>query len=231
MAREGAILSGREAIPTLEQFRGAKHLTTIVGAAVTQIPASNLANRKAILIQNKHASNVVYLGGGIPDVIIGRYQQDVIHPSNDKRGLQWFLSSTGGSANEWFLADTDKVNPSLTDTTYLYYATVDGSETLATEGSVGTLNAEHKWGWGTSADISGDTLFIRTNGSLPENSPKVRYQLIHSYNFTLTADDVTLTGGIELSAGQAISMTLDGRVRVYAIASGATTAVGTLEFI
>lgn len=228
MGRIGAITAGKGAIPIYEQFRGIKHTCVDVDAAVEQIPNTNLSYRKAILIQNKHASQVLYIGGGIPYIIKGDHVD--IHPDHDKRGLQWFKSSTGGSTNEWFLADTDKANPSLTQATYLYYATVGGSETLATLGTVGTLAAEHTWGWGTSADISGNTIFIRTNGSTAANSPKVRYESIHAYYFTLTADDTAATGGIEIAAGNAIGMTVDGSVRIFGIGSGADTRTGILEY-
>jgi len=227
--KEGAVLSGKLAIPTYEQFIGAKHSNTIVGTSVTQVPAANLSNRKAILIQNKHAGNVVYLGGGIPYVFIGKHQ-DAANDEHDKRIYQWFHSASG--THEWFLADSAKTAPSgLSQVTYLYYATIGGSETLATAGTVGSLAAEHRWGWGTTAEVSGNTIFIRTNGASPANSPKFRYETILGYYFSLTADDTSLTGGIELAAGNAISATLDGSVRIFAIASGATTAVGTWEFI
>jgi len=50
------------AIPTLEQFQSVLQTVTTVGTNATKVPASALAYRKAIIIQNVHASNIVYIG-------------------------------------------------------------------------------------------------------------------------------------------------------------------------
>ena len=230
MARRGASIAGRDykPTPTLELFRGMKHSNIEVGTSVEQIPNTNLSFRKGLIIQNKHASAVVYVGGGIPYYIEGTSKEVYTDADHDKRALQWFKSTTVGSTNEWWLGTSAKANPGLTQVTYLYYATTfNGSETLATGGTVGTLGAQHTWGWGTSADVTGNTLFIRTGG----NNPGIDYALMLGYYFVLTADDTAATGGIELTAGNSLSLTADGSVRIFAIASGATTPVGILEVV
>ena len=228
MILKGAKLAAREAIPTLELFKyGIKHNTTVVGASVLKVPATDLPYRKAIFIQNKHASNVVYIGGGIPYVFEG---SDAA-PGHDKRSLKWRLS--GGGTNEWYLSAFSNgtwSDPGLTEITYAYGATVAGSDTLLTNAAVATLS-DTEWDWGDGDTLGYNTLYVATGGSTEAYRPDKVYDMLHGYYFTLTADDTAATGGIELSAGSGITMTLDGGARVFAIASGATTAVGTLEWM
>lgn len=228
MILKPANLKERTATPTLEVFKhGIKHNTTVVGAAVAKVPTTDLPYRKAILFQNKHASNVVYLGGGIPYVFEG---SDAA-PGHDKRSLRWRLS-TGGT-NEWYLSAYSNgtwSDPGLTEITYVYGATVGGSDTLLTNAAVATL-ADTEWDWGDGDTLGYNTLYIATAGSTEEYIPNKIYDMLHGYYFVLTADDTAVTGGVELAAGAAIGYTLDGSARVFAIASGATTPVGTQEFI
>ena len=231
MARKGARTDRKIALSTYEQFLGIKHSCTVVGAAVAAIPGTNLSYRKGLIVQNKHASNVLYLGGGIPYFIMGEHGATYSDNENDKRGLSWFKSGTG---NEWYLAMVAKGDPSLTQVRYLYYAlktSQEGDETLATAGTVGTLAAEHKWGWGDGDTLGFNTLYIRTNGATPANSPIYRYKTMHAYYFVLTADDTAATGGYELGPRDAVNLPLDGSVRLFGIASAATTAVSTLEYV
>jgi hypothetical protein len=150
-------------------------------------------------------------------VIKGSYSGTYFDKDHDKRSLVW--NKSAGGTNEYYLATgPGDANPSLTQVTYLYYRlkSVNETETLATE-----------WAWGTAAEITGNTLYMRTGG----NNPNDDYDLIHAYYFTLTADDVAATGGYELGPSDAVYMSIDGSGRIFAIASGATTAVGTIEYV
>ena len=49
-------------IPILEQFLSVLQATTTVGASATKVPATALDYRRAILVQNNHATQTVYLG-------------------------------------------------------------------------------------------------------------------------------------------------------------------------
>ena len=57
-----AILDKITATPTLEVFQSMLSQTLDVDASAEVIPASNLTNRKAVLVQNKSSSANVYLG-------------------------------------------------------------------------------------------------------------------------------------------------------------------------
>lgn len=229
MGRKGASLVNKLSTPTLNVFKGAKHSVVSVGTSVTQVPATNLDYRKGLVIQNKHTSNVVYIGSGLPYLIIGDRLDIYADENHDKRTLIWNLSANG--ADEWYLSASSKTDPGLTQIRYLYYASVgDTSETLATNGTVSSLGAEHNWGWGDGDTLGWSTLYIRTDGSAAANNPAIKYKSIVAYYFQLTADDAA-TGGIELAASDSIALTVDGSVYMFAIASGATTPVGILELV
>ena len=229
MANKAAQTTQKTAIPTYEGSKGIKHGCTIVGASVTQIPAVNLSYRKYVTFQNKHASNVVYIGGGIPYLIEGSGSAGgkYTDPDHDKRNLTWHRAA--GGTNEWYLATSAKADPSLSTITYLYYQAVGGSETLGTSGTVGSLSSQHNWGFGGTAEFGFDTLVIKTAGALPANNPSDDYNLILAYTFALTADDTAATGGIELGPRDTATFRTDGTVKIFAIASAATTAVGHIE--
>ena len=61
MANE-ALVKGFLAIPTLERFKNISIQTTDVDTAAEAIPGTAMTNRKAILVQNKHATACLYLG-------------------------------------------------------------------------------------------------------------------------------------------------------------------------
>lgn len=226
MGRKGARSDKKIATPVYEQFIGIKHNCIDVDQAVEQIPNTNLSYRKGIIVQNGGSSGILHIGGGIPYLIKGKYGDTYTDDEHDQRKLVWNKSSSG--TNEWYLASgPGDQNPGLTQVTYLYYATVGGTETLATSGTVGSLAAQHRWGWGTSADVTGNTLFIRTGG----NNPAVDYELLHAYYFTLTADDTAATGGYELGPGDAVNLPLDGSVRLFAIGSADNIPAKTLEYV
>ena len=228
MARIGANVESKT-LSTLENFKGIKHDCTSVGTSVGQIPATNLSGRKGILIQNKDTAANVFIGGGVPYIIKGQYSGTHFDKDHDKRNLQW--NKSAGGTNEYYLATgPGDANPSITQVRYLYYRlkSVNETETLATvNGAVGSIVAQHNWNWGTAAEITGSTLYMRTGG----NNPDVDYDVIIAYYFVLTADGVTSTGGYELGPKDAVFMTVDGSTRIFAIASDTTTPTSTIEFI
>ena len=59
---ESAITNAKLPIPVLEQFLSVLQTTTTASGTRTKVPATALAYRRAILIQNNHTSNTVYLG-------------------------------------------------------------------------------------------------------------------------------------------------------------------------
>ena len=231
MARGANKLVGRDATPTLEYFGGFKHNTIIIGASVLELTRTD--GSKGMSIQNGHASQVLYIVGGIPQLIQG-YRKDMIVDS--QRSGQWFLSSNG--INEWYYALTSPTvgngaDPGLTECTYLYYKERDGDETLGTAGTVGALGSEHNWAWGNGTEwgtaLGFNTIYMKTDGTGPSNSPAKKYEYILSYTFTLTADDTATTGGFEIAVGASYDVTLDGAGKVFAIASGATTPAKIIE--
>jgi len=230
MANKAAKTKDTTATLIYEGYKGIKHGNTIVGTSVLQVPATNLSYRKGIILQNKHASNIVYVGGGIPYLVEGSGAADGVYtdPDHDKRNLAWFKAATG---NEWYLATTAGGDPSLSTVTYLYYRTVGGTDTLATSGTVGSLAAANNWGFGGTAEFGFNTLVMRTAGATAAYNPEKIYEQILAYYFTLTADDTSITGGIELGPRDSVHLTVDGTVKMFCIASAATTAVGSIEVV
>ncbi len=222
---QGAITSQKVATPTLEQFKAVKHSTVIVGTSVIQVPAASTDGRKGLILQNKHDSNTIYIGGGIPDIIIA--SQKANWYGNLYSSNQWVKAAA--SDNEWYFATSTNTTTGISQPRYVFYKAHGGSETLATIGTVGSLAAQHGIGWGTETNISGNTLYIRTDGATPAENPKDDYEYILSYTFQLTADDTTVTGGMEIRPLGDLPITLDGSGKLFAIASGATTALGILE--
>ena len=231
MANRAAQTKGKIAIPTIELFQGVKHGCTIVGTSVLPVPATNLVGRKGIIIQNKHATNVVYVGGGIPYLIEARSHAGEVYSdaAHDKRNLVWRLSGNG--TNEWYLTTSTDSDPGLTEITYMVYKTNTGSETLATAGTVGSLGSQHNWDWGNNDTLGYNTLYVRSSGTTEQTEPGRDYALMQAYYFVLTADDTAATGGIELGSRDSIHLTADSTVQIWCIASGATTAIGTLEVV
>ena len=80
---------------------------------------------------------------------------------------------------------------------------------------------------GTSATAIPVTAKTNRKGILVQNKHGVN--VVYLGGSGVTADDAS-TGGYELAPGDAVFLPLDGSVDLYAIASGATTAVGTMEF-
>lgn len=57
-----AITSAKLPIPVLEQFLSVLQTTITASGTRAKAPGTALAYRRAILVQNNHASNTVYLG-------------------------------------------------------------------------------------------------------------------------------------------------------------------------
>jgi hypothetical protein len=224
-------LSGTTATPVLEHYKMilSSSTVTVSNTAMTALPASNAAYRKAIIIQNK-SSNNLYFGSGEPYVFIGK-RQYTLSPVNNKLHLKWYLSGNG--TNEWYVATDDKdgthSDPGLTQVRALDYATIGGVETAGTNGTVSSLAAEHGWGWGDGDTLGYNTLYIRTNGSSEANNPSKRYEAIIGYYCNITASDSAATGGIKLGPNDFFGMSLDSNCRVFGIGSAANTYTAVME--
>jgi len=230
MARIGARLRDQEATPVLEHFKRIINTETIaVGTAVLALPATNSSYRKAILIQNK-SSNNLYVGGGEPYVFIGK-SREWIDPARNKTGLVWKLSANG--TNEWFCAvddgDGTVSSPGLTQVRIFYYATIGGTETLATVGTVSSLAAEHGCGWGDGDTLGYSTVYVRTNGASPASNPQKRYETLIGYYFNMTASDSATTGGLKILPYGDAYIPLDGSGRIFGIGSNTNTYTTVLE--
>jgi len=232
MARLGARTDKKIAVPTYEQFLGIKHNCIDVDTAAEQIPNTNLSYRKGLIVQHGGSSGTLYIGGGLPYLIMGAHGNNYVDTDHDKRSLVWRLSGSG--TNEWYLCTSSGGDPGLTEVTKLYYslkATAEGSETAGTNGTVGSLAAAHQWDWGNNDTLGFNTVYIRSTGSTPAYNPKYIYRTILGYYFSLTADDTAATGGYELGPGDAVNLPLDGSVRLFAIGSEANIPVKTLEYV
>ena len=222
----GAKLKDTVGIPTLELFKGLQHRTVSVGTAVTALPPMDY--RKGVYIQNKSSTATVYIGGGLPEIYIGRPSE--MYGKKHEGTLQWKLS--GGGTNEWYCVTKANGNPGLTETKYLYFTAVSGTEALGTMGTVASLAGEGQWDWGDGDTLNYNTLYVRTNGTGVANSPDKRFESLYGYTFTLGATaDATTTGGLLLGPRDTMCLTADGTVRVFAISDTATTGVCMLEVI
>jgi len=225
MARLSSILVSKEAKPVLEVFRGLLHTTTSVGTTAIPIPATNLSNRKAILIQNLSSTANVYIGGAIAEVLLwqGSPPINVYEP---KKIIVWKKSTTG---NEWYATNPNGGNASLTQPVRILSGSTVGSETdRGVAETVALLSATNKWGWGDGDSLGFSTLYIRTAGATAAYAPDKVYESILTYS--RVPENNTGTYGYLLGPSDAVSFTLDGSVIVWAIAS-ATANVLTLEFI
>ena len=223
--------SNLERVATSDWYKAMEHNCVLVTNAVIELPRKDYSI--AVTIKNDHANQVLYIGAQMPQVLKTNDRNIIVVPTNDFTvGYKWFPSPTGAATNEWYLAKTDGTDPGLTETTYLYYGTAGGgADTLATNGTVGSLAAQHNWDWGDNDTLGFNTLYIRSDGVTTDNDPMDDYDRILSYTFTLTADDAATTGGTEIAtAGGSIEMSLDASQKIFAIASGANTPAKLLEF-
>lgn len=237
MARIGAYkTASTHAVPIIESFTRANHDTVSVGTSVVAVPTTNMSYRRGLFVQNNHASNGLYVGSCDPEFILGsNYHRGTLKASGlldtsvyTFYDVKWVLSA--GGTNEWYaVASTGSGTPSITEPTILYYSTSGGgTETLATNGTVGILSANN-WGYGDGDTLGYDTLYIRTGGNTAAYNPALIYDFLMMYPLSLTADTTTGTGGLQIDAGSTMFLTLDGAVRLFGVASGASTPVGVME--
>ena len=243
MARIGGFgITTSTSTPIIERFTNIQHTTVIVGTSPMAIPAINMSYRQGMFVQNNHASNGLYVGGCVPAFICGTTRNvfnrikasGLSEPIRDIYtfyNVKWVLSTNVGATNEWYaVASTGSGTPSITQPTIIYYATVGGgAETLGTSGTVGTLGAQHTWGWGDGDTLGYSTLYVRTAGATDAYNPALVYDFLMLYPLSLTADTTAVTGGLKIAAGSNQWLTLDGTCRLFGIASGASTPVAVFE--
>lgn len=208
----------QKVLPLLE---GGYPTGTTVGTSVKEIPTGGpLAGRKAILIQNQDGSENLFVASPKPVSLkaTGTYE--------------WILSGSG--TNEWYVRLKEGGgDPGLTEAKKLYTATSGkfqndelsgGTEAAAGNGTVGSLTLG-QWDWGSneSPALGYNTVYVRTDGTVPHTYFKV----IYSYD-RMVANSGSLVG-FRLAAGQSRLFELSGNTRVWAIASG-NALVSTLEF-
>ena len=212
----GGMRRAQKTIPLLE---GGYQCGTTVATSVEELPNSGpLAGRKAILIQNQHGSNSVYISATKPVSLkaTGTYE--------------WILSGSG--TNEWYVRlKAGGGDPGLTETKDLYTATSGifqndelsgATETAASNGTVGSLTLG-QWDWGDNDSLGYSTVYVRTDGTVPHTYFKVIYSY---YRRPALAGALV---GFRLSGGESVLLHLSGNTRIFAIAS-ASALVSTLEF-
>ena len=218
MARKAAKLSKELAVPTLELFRGLHHAITSVGTTAIPVPATNLSYRKAIIIQNLDSAKTVYIGGSIPDI----FEAPVGFGSmieGTRHQIKWHESGT--KAGEYYATyDASRVEP-----VQLWGVTsAGGTEGKLDSGTVGSLG-DHEWVWDNNDSLSGDTLYFADSTGSPGD---LAYVTLIGYS---RVPDTSTNYGHKLGPSDAISLTLDGSVRVFAIASSASANVSTVELV
>lgn len=224
MARISSFFRNTQGEPIIEVFQWVGPASNVsVGTSATPVPAVNTSRRKAVIFQNLHASQNVYLGGAVVEVIGGKDLGEPISGATPITGM-WHKSTAG---NEWFFALPDKTTSGITQPAQLYYAlktSNPGVESGATSGTVGSLGGANYFGWGDGDTLGYSTLYVRTGGATLAYNPSEIYRIVLGYS-SLPASGT----GYKLGPNDAISMTLDGSCRVWAIADGATTALTCLE--
>lgn len=224
MARLSDFSRNTQGSPTLEVFQWVGPASNVsVGTSATPVPAANTSRRKALIVQNLHATQNVYLGGAVVEELGAKLRDEPISGATLIVGI-WHKSATG---NEWYFAKADKTTSGLTQPTALYYALVSaapGVEVAATSGTVGTLGGENYYGWGDGDTLGYSTLYMRTGGATSAYSPSAVYRGVIGYS-SLPANGT----GFKLGPMDGISITLDGSCRLWAIADGSTTTLTCLE--
>ncbi len=72
-----SLYENKKATPVLEVFQNLAHQTISVGTTAVKLPATELIDRKSIIIQNKMAAKNVYLGTSVvtaDDAATGGYK-------------------------------------------------------------------------------------------------------------------------------------------------------------
>lgn len=224
MARLSDFSRNTQGSPTLEVFQWVGPASNVsVGTSATPVPATNTSRRKALIVQNLHATQNVYLGGAVVEELGAKLRDEPISGATLIVGM-WHKSATG---NEWYFAKADKTTSGLTQPTALYYSLVaaaPGVELAMTSGTAGALAADLYFGWGNVDTLGFNTLYVRTGGSTAAYNPGVVYRGVIGYS-SLPANGT----GYKLGPNDGLALTLDGSCRLWAIADGATTTTTCIE--
>jgi len=226
MAQRKPLVRGIEANPVYEELKGCVHTTVSVGTTAVQVPTTNLSYRKEITIQNIHASNIVYVGSSIPDIITSNDFTHVRKAGYDHMGasikeLKWNLSA--GGTTEYYATTTAGGDPGLTEPLRMYGITASGgAEAILTNGTVASLN-NLEWDWGDGDTLGYNTIYLRHNSGNPSS---LGYIVLLSYT---KMPDSSSTYGVKLGPNDSYSGTYGATARLFAIASGASTNVVVLE--
>jgi len=234
MARTGAGTKGSskavEAI--LEQYRGGKHTyVSDLGTTAKALPTTNLSGRKGIIIQNLHATQHVYLGTCIPDILTGQLTHpiwwDIQTMDGTRKVLKWTASGSG--TNEYYATTIGGGDPGLTEPLVIYGQLSDaspGSETLLTNGTLGSLN-DHEWDWGDNDSLGFSTVYFADATGDPDTES---WFCLQSYTWIPT----TSVYGFKLigssTVDTAIVINMDGSVRIFGCGSGSNTTVSIWEY-
>jgi len=223
--RTPALMQGELAIPVLERFDVVKTSAVSVGTSAVALPTNNLANRKYILVQNLHASNILYVGGSVPDVIEGSFQYtkktrltgDYIFPSRD---LEWHVSASGTA--EYYVTAKGGGDPSLTEPVVMYAVlSSGGSESLLTNGTMGSLS-DHNWDWGDNDSLLFNTIYFRDG----TGNPMANRAWFVLYGYPTVPSSST---AIKLGPLDSLGLSLSGSCRLFGVASGSSTTTAVME--
>ena len=229
MATIRAITSAREASPVYEELRGALHSVVSVGTTAVALPDTNLSHRKEVVIQNIHASNTLYIGSSLPEVITYNDFKQIKMAGYDGMGntfykLKWEPSAAG--TNEWYAVDSSTLgDPSMTEPLRIYGTTASGgAEAALTNGTVSSLN-NLEWDWGDGDTLGYDTVYVRHNSGNPAT---LQYLTLVSYT---KLPDTSTNYGIKLGPNDSFHSTCGGSCRLFGIGSGAGTTTVVLELL
>lgn len=177
-----------------------------LGTTALALPATNLSGRCRIQIQNQHGTAKVYIM--VPTPV-----------SLKKKMYTWTASPA--TANEWYLQLKDSGgDPSLSETLRLYTDTAATGDSLATNGTVGSLTAG-LWDWGDNDSLTYNTVYVCTDGTPPD----AYFTVILSYPTMPTAANTSF----RLAVGALWEDELNGDVRVFGISDTATTLLHIRE--
>jgi len=224
-ARIPAKLRNALSEPVLENFDVLKTSAVSVGTSAVALPTTNLSGRKAIFIQNIHATQILYIGSSVPDIIDApmqflkstRLTGDIIEP---KFNLKWAASGSGTA--EYYVTSSSGADPSLTEPVVMYSVlSSGGAETLLTNGTMGSL-ADHNWDWGNNDTLGYNTIYFRDGSGNPMGNRA--WFVLYGYPTVPTS-----SAGITLGPNDSWFATLSGSCRVFGVASGASTTTVVAE--
>jgi len=219
--------SPKATIPTKSVLEAADEAfntgTTINAApsAAAPLPVVVRSKRKAITIQNHHASAYIYWNARNPVDLIN--DNDPTSQLLKNRMYKW-LESTGGT-NEWYvvLNDGSDSDPSLSTPVYLF--SVKGvTETSRSEGTASSL-AVNEWDYHDKDSLGFNTIYFRPPAG---ETPYGYYNKLLSYDSMPAVNGATV--GHRLGPGDAIDVNLTADARIFCISDTNTTLVCTIEY-